>query len=155
MENTTLTSVPLRTEHSTTTIATPHHGPINKASGSSPTDESPTSRVASIRQSYPATGISRSAQNLLLAAWKRGSSDSYSSAWRKWACWCSERKINPVCADIASILDFLTFEYDSGKAYRTLNVYRSAISMTHPPIGNLRVGEHFLVSQLLKGMLHS
>ena len=43
----------------------------------------------------------------------------------------------------------------SEKAYRTLNVYRSAISMTHPPIDNLRVGGHPLVSQLLKGMFHS
>ena len=106
-------------------------------------------------QSYSATAISRSAQNLLLAAWRKGTSDSYSSAWRKWASWCSERKINPVCADIASILVFLTFEFDSGKAYRTLNVYGSAISMTHPPIDNLRVGEHPLVSQLLKAMFHS
>ena len=37
------------TEHSITTIPTPYHGLINKATGSSPTDESPTSRVASIR----------------------------------------------------------------------------------------------------------
>ena len=96
--------------------------------------------------------MSGSAQNLLLAAWRKGTSDSYSLARRKWASWCSERKINPVCADIASILDFLT---NSGKAYRTLNVYRSSISMTHPPIDNLRVGEHPLVSQLLKGMFHS
>ena len=59
MENTTLVSASLRTEHSTTTTATPYHGPINKATGSSPTDESPTSRVASIRQSYSAAGISR------------------------------------------------------------------------------------------------
>ena len=122
VKNTTLVSAPLRTEHSTTTIATPYHGPINKATRRSPTDESPTSRVASIRQSYSATGISRSAQNLLLAAWRKGSSDSYSSAWGNLASWCSELKINPVCADIASILDFLTFEFDSGKAYRTLNI---------------------------------
>ena len=51
------------------------------------------------------------------------------------------------------MLDFLTCEFDSRKAYRTLNVYRSA--MTHPLIDNLRVGENPLVSQLLKGMFHS
>lgn len=155
VENTTLVSSPPRIEHSTTPAATTYPRPINKATGSSPTDQSPTSRVASIRQSYTAAGVSKSAQNLLLAAWRKGTSDSYSSAWRKWASWCCEREINPVCADIASILDFLTFEFDSGKAYRTLNVYRSAISMTHPPIDSLRVGEHPLVSQLLKGMFNS
>ena len=111
LENTILVSSPLRTRHSTTQTATPSLGTINKATGSSPPEQSSTSRVASIRQSYSATGISRSARNLLIAAWRKGTSDSYSSAWRKWASWCGERKINPVRADIASILDFLTCEF--------------------------------------------
>lgn len=54
----------------------------------------------------------------------------HASAWRKWASWCSEREINPVQADISAILEFLAFEFQSGKAYRTLNVYRSTILMT-------------------------
>jgi len=31
-----------------------------------------------------------------------------------------------------AILEFLTCEFDAGKAYKTLNVYLSAISSTHP-----------------------
>lgn len=52
---------------------------------------------------------------------------------------------------IRSILEFLTSEFNLGRAYRALNVYRSAISSTHPKIDSVRVGEHPLVVQLLKG----
>ena len=91
VENTALVPSPFRTEHSTTPTATSYPRDINKDTGGSPTDESPTSRVTSIRPSYTATGISKSAQNLLLAAWRKGTSDSYSSAWRKWASWCCKK----------------------------------------------------------------
>ena len=36
---------------------------------------------------------------------------------------------------LSAVLDFLTREFQYGKAYRSVNVYRSAISMTHPPWG--------------------
>lgn len=73
----------------------------------------------------------------------------------KWASWCSEREINPIRADISATLEFLAFEFQSRKAYRTLNVYRLATSMTHPRIDSTRVGEHPLVTQLLKGIFNS
>ena len=48
-------------------------------------------------------------------------------------------------------MEFLTSEFNLGKAYMTLNVYRSAISSTQPKTDSVRVGEHPLVVQLLKG----
>ena len=53
-----------------------------------------------------------------------------------------ERKINSVHAPVEAILEFLTDEYNAGQAYRMLNVYRSAISRTHPSIDSVPVGEH-------------
>ena len=111
-----------------------------------------TSRLATISQSYSTAGISQSAQNLLVAAWHKGTTTTYASAWRKWDGWCRERKINSIRAPVESILEFLTSELNAGKAYRTLNVYRSAISSAHSYIDSARVGEHPLVVQLLKGV---
>ena len=54
-----------------------------------------------------------------------------------------------------AVLDFLTSEYAEGKQYRTLNSYRSAISMTHSPIDGVVVGKHSLVSRLMKGVFNS
>ena len=106
----------------------------NSSEGSTPPLKPAVSRVATIKQSYSEKGISEGAQNLLVAAWRKGTSSAYSSAWGKWDGWCREREINSVHAPIEAILEFLL---NAGKAYRTLNVYRSAISSIHPSISGL------------------
>ena len=84
-----------------------------------------------------------------------GQKKTYSSAWRKWTCWCSERQVNPLSASLDSVLNFLASQFDAGLEYRTLNVYCSALSATHPQIEGFKVGEHPLVVQLLKGIFNS
>ena len=64
---------------------------------------------------------------------------------------CRELKPYSIQASVEYILEFLSSEFNLGRAYRTLNVYRSAISSTHPKIDLVRVGKHPLVVQLLKG----
>ena len=53
------------------------------------------------------------------------------------------------------MLNFLASQFEAGLEYRTLNVYRSALSATHPQIDGYNVGEHPLVVQLLKGIFNS
>ena len=125
--------------------------PVNASGEITSSVEPPAGRLATIRQSYTEAGISGQTQNLLVAAWRKGTSAAYTSAWGKWDSWCRERKINPVHAPIESILEFLIAEFHAGKVFRTLNDYRSAISSTHPSIDSVRVGGHPLVVQLLKG----
>lgn len=67
---------------------------------------------------------------------------------------CGERKINPISVSLNTILEFLKDQFKDGKAYRTINVYRSALSAVLPEIESSRVGAHPLVSQLLKGIFH-
>ncbi|CAB4011108.1 Hypothetical predicted protein [Paramuricea clavata] len=68
--------------------------------------------------------------------------------------WCDQRKINPLSTSIESILEFLTGQYKEGKAYRSINVYRSALSAVLPLIDSWKVGSHPLVSQLLRGIFN-
>lgn len=77
---------------------------------------------------------------------------AYGEAWQKWASWCNQQQINPILAPLSAFLDVITRELNSGKAYRSINVYRSAISMTHLTIDSLRVGEHPLACQVMKGI---
>ena len=144
-------STPSTELHSNTSSVTPLSRTINPPDRDAPIRQSPTSRLAAISQSYVKAGISQPAQELLLAAWRKGTTTTYASAWKKWDSWCCGRQINSVHAPVEAILEFLTSEFNSGKAYRTLNVYRSAISSTHAHIDFVRVGEHPLVIQLLKG----
>jgi hypothetical protein len=52
-------------------------------------------------------------------------------------------------------VNFPAGQFDSGMEYRTLNVYHSAISATHPQFQAFNVGEHHLVVQLLIGIFNS
>ena len=52
-------------------------------------------------------------------------------------------------------MNFLATRFDLGREYRSLNVYRLAISATHPRIQGFNVGQHPLVVQLLKGIHNS
>jgi len=87
-----------------------------------------------------------------MAAWRKNTSSAYGAAWQKRVSWCKQQQINPISAPLSAVLYFLTREFNAGKAYRSINVYRSAISMAHPTIDSLRVGEHPMVCQLMEGI---
>lgn len=53
------------------------------------------------------------------------------------------------------ILELPFEQFNKGKQYRTINIIRSAISMTHDGIDNTRVGQHPLVLHFLKGVYNS
>jgi len=53
---------------------------------------------------------------------------------------------------VSEVLDFLLSLFDKGLQYRTLNVYRSAISTTHLPVEGLPLGSHALVKRFMKGV---
>ena len=107
-----------------------------------------------IGKCYETANIPESTRNILLAAWRKNTTSAYASAWNKWVSWCDPRKINPLSAPIGSILEFLEDQFEDGKAYRTLDVYRSTLSTLSLEIDSRRVGSHPLVSQLLKGVFH-
>ena len=58
-------------------------------------------------------------------------------------------------SDPVAVSNFLADEFQSGKQYRTLNVYRSALSSTLPPAGNLPLGQSLMVRRLLTGAYNS
>ena len=48
-------------------------------------------------------------------------------------------------------MNFLAELFDKGYQYRSLNSYLSVISSTHEKVGGQSIGQHPLVSRLLKG----
>ena len=110
--------------------------------------------MGTMSQHYKTSGISRETRDILLAAWQRNTSSAYSCVWNKWVSWCRQRQINPISVSLNSVLEFLKDQFKEGKAYRTLNVYRSALSAVLPEVDSWRVGAHPLVTQLLKRKSH-
>ena len=113
------------------------------------------SRVACLRESYRAGGLSEGVVQLLRSSWRSSTETAYSSAWRQWDSWCTQRGLDPLSAPVSSVLEFLFCQYTQGKQYRTINTIRSAISMTHQEVDGTRVGQHPLVTRLLKGVFNS
>ena len=113
-----------------------------------PTRVTESSRRVSLRRSLTEEGISEEASKLIMSSW-RGNTEA---GWKRWERWCVERGYEPVRSSLSAILEFLTTEFLQGKQYRTINTYRSAISMTHGPIDGVVVRKYPLVCRLLKAV---
>jgi hypothetical protein len=49
------------------------------------------------------------------------------------------------------VTDYLQYLKDSGLQYNTLCLHRSAISRYHIPVDGVKIGEHIMVTNFLKG----
>ena len=112
--------------------------------------DTPASRVDYLRGRYRECQLSEEASKLLLASWREKSSKSYDSLFRKWLSWCNERNSDPVSGPIGEVVNFLADLFKKGYQYRSLNAYRSAISSVHDKADGYEVGQHPLVTRLLR-----
>ena len=111
-------------------------------------------RLAYLRRKYEMQGISKRVTELLIESWRTNTNTSYNSAWCKWHSWCTRRGCDPTSTSINNVLQFLADQFDSGLQYRSINSLRSAISMTHTNISGIPIGQHLLVSRLLRGIFN-
>lgn len=111
--------------------------------------------LAVVDKRFQKIGFSKRARNLLMEAWRTGTRKDYSSKFRQFESWCSERQIDPYCSSIIQIVDFLTYLYHKGLQYSTINGYRSMLSAVLPCIEGYKVGQHPYVIQLLKGVFNA
>ena len=64
-----------------------------------------------------------------------------------------ERKFNPFEASLTSVLEILSWLFEKGFQYRSINVHRSALSSVLPHIDGEPIGQCLLVKRLMKGIL--
>ena len=94
--------------------------------------------MACIRDSYGAKGLSDRVVSIMQMSWRTSTESAYFSVWRRWSSWCAQRQADPVSAPLNVILDYLTELYQEGKQYRTISTARSAISMSHDLVDELK-----------------
>ena len=136
---------------SATTSIVRRSGPTgtSPSTGTMPT----TDRMEYLREAASLRGLSQGAVTLWLSSWRTSTNATYQSAWRQWVGWCCERRVDPVSADPTQLANFLATQYEAGKQYRTLNVYRSAVSSTVPPLhDNVPVGQSPSVVRVMRGI---
>ena len=114
------------------------------------------SGLVSVRDRLQAEGFSDGASNLILHARRRGSTQTYESAWKKWSLWCGQRGLDPFKCHVRHCLDYLADLFQKGHPYRTIGVHRSAISAYHEPVVEgsalISLGKHPSVCALMSGV---
>jgi site-specific recombinase XerD len=108
--------------------------------------------LESLRKSLEDKGISKESAVIMLGARSSGTTKGYESNFAIFSSWCGERSEDPFCCDLNVVLRYLTEMFEAGKAYRTINAHRSAISLFHKEVEGLKVGKHPDVCLLLKGV---
>lgn len=78
------------------------------------------SGVENFKRSKQVQGISGDATRLLAAAWRKGTQSAYNTCWGHWCSWCTEKQIDPFCASVEQIPNFLTYLFEKGYEYRTI-----------------------------------
>ena len=111
-----------------------------------------TSGMANLRESFRSQRISPEATNLILASWRSKTKSNYNSLFAKWAGWCESRSRDPTSGPVEDIVNFLAELFHDGYKYRSLNSYRSAISALHSTVDGHSIGQHPLVTRMLKGV---
>lgn len=110
------------------------------------------SGVKIFKRSKQVQGILGDATRLLAAAWRKGTQSAYNSCWRHW---CTEKQIDPFCTSVEQTANFLTYLFEKGYEYRTINSYRSAISSFHPAHKGVKVRQTVLIKQPMMGVFNS
>lgn len=108
-----------------------------------------------IDRKFKEKGFSKETRKLLRASWRKGTQKDYSVKFRKFSSWCSGREIDPYCATLTDVAEFLTFLFSKGLQYRTIAGYRSMLSSVVPTVENIPVGKHPFITRLIKGVFHS
>lgn len=88
------------------------------------------SRVEALGRRYRLQGFSAEVDQLLLEEFRPSTESAYESTWRNWMRWCIKRGKNPLSTYLGNILEFLSSLRVAGKAYNTIDVHRSMLSMT-------------------------
>ena len=114
-----------------------------------------TSRVEGFRERILAGGVSEQAAKLIAAAWSQGTNTTYQSAWGRWTRWCLQRDLNPFSCGVKPFVNFIASLFQEGLQHRSVNTIRSAVSVTHDRSEGLPLGQHPVVTRIMKGIYNS
>ena len=117
-------------------------------------NNAPTSRVEHLRERLDEQGLSSQATDLILNSWRTKTNKSYDSLFGRWNRWCTERGSDPFSGPVSEVANFLATLYQEGYQHNSVNAYRSAISSVHEKVDGVPVGQHPIITRLVKGVFN-
>lgn len=154
---TNMVSTDVETISSLASETSQHTQPIVSGNGDNITPQSSDTRVDSmaiVNRRFTAAGFSERTRELLAASWRKGTKRDYNSKFKQFNSWCSERNVDSYSATLKDCADFLTFLFDKGLKYRTINGYRSMLSSILPAVEKCPIGQHPYIIRLLRGVFN-
>ena len=132
-------------------LATPAASTVNPHLGINP-HTTQTGRVEHLRERLHGQGLSGQATELILESWRTKTNKSYDSLFGRWSRWCGERGSDPFSGPVTEVANFLATLYQEGYQYNSVNAYGSAISSVHEKVEGVVIGQHPIITRLLKGI---
>ena len=126
-------------------------GPDNRPAAGAPTLP-PSRRLEDYRRAHNLGSVSDDAFNLISNGWRKSSNDRYERAWEAFSRFLRSHNVPVDSVSIGNVVDYLSLLYRKNLSYSTINLHRSAISMTLPLLNALPIGQHPLVTRLMKGV---
>ena len=117
-------------------------------------NNAPTSRLEHLRERLDEQGLSSQATDLILNSWRTKTNKSYDSLFGRWNHRCTEQGSNPFSGPVSEVANFLATLYQEGYQYNSVNAYRSAISSVHEKVDGVPVGQHPIITRLVKGVFN-
>ena len=93
-------------------------------------------------------------KDLILNSWRTKTNKSYDSLVGQWNRWCTERGSDPFSGPVSEVANFLATLYQEGYQYNSVNAYRLAISSVHEKVDGVPVGQHPIITRLVKGVFN-
>jgi integrase len=106
------------------------------------------------RRRLVAAGFSEAVIDTMQGSIRPSSAKQYQQMWKIFVHWCMERHADPCTVPIPVITEFLQSLLDQGMAFRTIGVYRSAISKFHVPVMGVPIGKLPEISRFMKGVFN-
>ena len=123
-----------------------------RSSHTGPDTQGTVDGLSLLRRGLESQKVPSGAAELMLRSWSKGTLKSYNSVLQRWTKFCSEREIDVFRATVTDTLNFLTVLYNSGVGFSVINTARSALSAILPMANSKPVGEHHLISRLMRGI---
>ena len=77
-----------------------------------------------VRRQLQASGLSKTATDIIMCAWRAGTKKQYHTYLKKWENYCNSQGIDPVSASVAQAINFLAELVGSGVGYSAINTAR-------------------------------
>ena len=105
-----------------------------------------------IRSNFIAAGLQESTVEIIMSSWRDSIKEKYNIYLKKWIEYCGQNSINPFNTTTYDGLSFLTYMFQSGNGYSSINSARSALSALLPVSDGVSFGRQHLVSKFCRGV---